>query len=175
MKFFSLIIFFCSLQVFAVPAFKNCTQDEVNSLFDHTEDAKSRVLQWQNRLDSYKDLNMIHKTKISIGKGILSCIHKKLDRIKYKCDAMNSHRLSAQTFYVLFKSVRLNYDFFYSDSDTITGVLIHEASHKCGTTDALYFKGGIRARSTVLVPWPLIGDTYQYWATDGFCLPDHDC
>ncbi len=176
MKILTVIIFLVFVgNAHAIKAFKNCSQSDINNLFDHTRVAKSKIEKWLEELDRYEDLNIIHRTKISIAKGILNCSYRKLDKIKYKCNSIDSHsKYAAMTAPIIFRKVRLSTDFFESRSDTITGLLIHEASHKCGTSDALYFRS-TKARSHPLVPWSLIGDTYQYWAENGFCLPDYDC
>jgi hypothetical protein len=162
---------------FATYGFKDCSRSNIDTLFDYTEESHKEIKDWKSELskDKYKKLSFIHRSKIKVARGVLNCIEKKLDKMTYKCNGIkSSHKNSASTLPVLGKIVKLSADFFdYSRSRSI-GIIIHEASHKCGTTDAAYFNNTI-PYSTTLVPWSLIGDTYEYWAENRFCLPDVDC
>lgn len=95
--------------------------------------------------------------------------------LKYICDPEATREFGARTFPILFKTVTLNDKYFWSTSHKRQiGVLIHEASHKCSTTDAAQFKD-TSPRNVGVIPWYWIGDTYEYWAVEGLCLPGVDC
>ncbi len=69
--------------------------------------------------------------------------------------------------------VNLNFKKLFNPLN-LSSAIIHEATHKCGTNDAAYFRTS-SPKSTRLFHWSSIADTYEYWAKNGVCIPDVDC
>lgn len=162
----------------AIYGSENCLESEVRSLADYTNQAHQQINSWRFELNrsKYKELSLFNRSKINLARNVLSCIDRHLDELVYECNAIKGDDgYEASTIPIVTRRVKLNEYFFIRNSKvTKIGLLIHEASHKCGTTDVAYFRGTV-AKSTKFVPWPLIADTYEYWAKYGFCLPDVDC
>jgi hypothetical protein len=61
--------------------------------------------------------------------------------------------------------------------DAEAGYIIHEASHKCGTTDLADFNHNKNTypQDTFFAYWSNIGSAYSYWALFGFCIPNVNC
>lgn len=53
-------------------------------------------------------------------------------------------------------------------------ILVHEATHKCGTNDADYFHYTAPSDQKGR-PWHSIASTYEYWILNGLCIPDVNC
>jgi hypothetical protein len=109
---------------------------------------------------------------------VLGCIQREmLKGLTYVCGLdLSKKRDLASTLPLIGKKVKLDKRLLAGTiPGDLTGVLLHEASHKCGTNDLTYFSLIDRPHSVIFSEWPSIADTYHYWARYGFCIPGVDC
>ena len=105
---------------------------------------------------------------------ILRCSYPKIEQFNYKCSEIDGGG-AALTMPLVGNSVQLSSDFFDHGEAWSVSTVVHEATHKCGTTDLDYFEHDDVPKDYGIVPWELIADTYSYWIEEGFCVPGDDC
>lgn len=169
-------ITFFSVIVSAGLDFENCNLNDIQILKDHTYKSKHLIIEIQNNFVEYE--RKFHKQirQMDLAHDIMDCSYKRLDHITYVC---NAHRkddsVDASTDPILGRRVRLNEKLPHYSSERISAILIHEATHKCGTTDAAYFNPSYPPRNIGIFGWPVIASTYSFWVEYGFCIPGIDC
>jgi hypothetical protein len=112
----------------------------------------------------------------SLSEKILSCAMDRLEAgFDYDCAATKN---GAETLPFIGNTILLNEFYFYYPTLFQIGVLLHEATHKCGTNDAHYLLHGeepIAPHNAWYCSWANVASTYDYWVIKGFCLPEIDC
>jgi hypothetical protein len=109
---------------------------------------------------------------------VLSCTQREmLKGLTYVCGVdLSPKRDLAETLPIVGRQIKLDKRLLAGTiPGNLTGVLIHEASHKCGTNDLAYFSHDDRPHNVMFAEWPSIADTYYYWTKYGFCIPEVDC
>ncbi|MFP5519905.1 MAG: hypothetical protein ACLGGX_08375 [Bdellovibrionia bacterium] len=116
------------------------------------------------------------KNQLELATSVLLCTQEKLRKgLVYLC-ADNLAGDVAWTLPVISRRVFLDHDKFWNTAvDYKRAVVIHEATHKCGTNDAIYYKKGTNPHNVGFVGWSTIADTYSYWAYYRLCIPGIDC
>lgn len=183
-----LLAFLWAIVLFSMPTyaraevnFYGCSQSEIHALGSLKKDAAAKIDelggQVNDRLWSWggKDLDSI--PKLLHAKKTLSCAGDALETLNIEChnqhDRCTSGYALAWINWMFDTTIHLCDSFW--DYDTRASVLIHESTHKCGTTDAAYFGKGDEPHTAGLIGWDKIASTYEYWADYGFCVPGHDC
>lgn len=124
---------------------------------------------------------LLTATKLGTAKRYLSCIDRELGSLGVKCEKAGMSRkcdkgdIYGWANWMFASRIHIcNRVYFGMTPEWRSGALMHEASHKCGSLDVAYFLGS-SPHDVVLTGWQDIADTYRYWATEGFCIPGHDC
>lgn len=118
------------------------------------------------------DLTFNQWRKISVAGNILHCARRKLGTLKFVC-ADDTGDKAAKTYPVISNKVYLSdYVFTETQPKYQEGLLLHEATHHCGTNDAAYFDGS-KPDNVGIIGWQAIADTYTYWVQHGFCIPPY--
>ena len=110
--------------------------------------------------------------KLHRSAGLLTCAIKHIGTLDYIC--ISGKRYDAETNWAFAKVIRINETFWKRDDQSRAAAILHEHSHKCGTTDATYFRNNA-PHDTEFTPWPFIADTYEYWGHIQFCIPGETC
>lgn len=118
------------------------------------------------------DISFNLRRKLHVAGNILHCARRTLGTLKYVCADSNLN-FSARTYPVISNKVYLADNYFQDTNIRQRATLIHEATHHCGTNDALYFEEGRPPSDAYLIGWQIIADTYSYWAENGFCIPGY--
>jgi hypothetical protein len=105
----------------------------------------------------------------------LICAKFRFQQLHYRCVPVGSY--NARTWPIVGNEVLLSDSNFFIQSSEIyaIGTLVHEATHKCGTTDSDYFTDDYPPRDIGFIPWEAIASTYSYWIRYGVCIPGEDC
>ncbi len=107
----------------------------------------------------------------------LACMVRKFPTLTISCRSMGVAGITlpvvGRTLYINPGSI-LN-RWAVEETNYAGAVIIHEASHKCGTTDAAYFRGEETPHWVGPIGWARIADTYEYWVKHGFCVPGRSC
>lgn len=111
----------------------------------------------------------IHQ-RLQYSLSILNCAERKIPDATYYCSDL-SRNMGAWTLpyigsLVWFDRATLR----HGGPSKIAGLVLHEATHKCGTNDGAYFEGQMTP-SRYQHNWSYVADLYEYWLTNGFCVP----
>jgi hypothetical protein len=165
-----------------------CSENNILDIKLSEDIAMKMVDDWRNELvrrnlvqaDSNSfgnDMPAQSKSEAEKAYETLSCIRERMiEGLTYVCTPSNEY--AGQTRAYVGRTVNLSSDHTLKTYPlkSIAGVLLHEASHKCGTTDAAYFRPThTKPHSTWRAGWAYIASTYDYWADEGFCIPSVDC
>ena len=116
-----------------------------------------------------------NSTQEELAAKIILCAKERLGKgFKYSCTTSDKFAASTPPLFGNTVNIAENYFFRYSERGKIAA-LIHEATHKCGTNDATYFRNGVPPQNVGLAGWASIADTYEYWANEGLCIPYKNC
>jgi hypothetical protein len=178
------VVLLFALQVVNLPfalatEYINCSQEQVTQI-QQAEGVginESEIL--LNKLKtSALDVNRVNREvsndqKLIHATSVLSCALDEVGNLNYECKG-ESQTAVAKTDWIFAKKIKIFKNFFDFSTIEQAGILIHEYTHKCGTTDAAYFWTEA-PHSTALIKWPMIADTYHYWISDKFCVPGETC
>ena len=118
------------------------------------------------------DMSWSDWRKLQVSKIILNCARGKLGVLNYVCADNLPKGFAGYTVPVVTNKVYIDTNFFSYDSSPLReSLLVHEATHHCGTSDAVYLSPGEAPRDSDYVGWQVIADTYSYWIEHGFCMP----
>ncbi len=162
--------------------FNSCSRNEIHTLITDQEKAILFINEW---LNNYLTQNIIKKLdsktlgaygNFSTAIHILRCTKNVIEKgLTYQCNA-NIEIALARTYPIFGNVIELNSTFFNEEGNHRAGMIIHEATHKCGTTDlGAFYNKSTPPKGNYLVNWPKIADSYEYWAEFGFCYPEIDC
>lgn len=172
----AIIAFFSSTVGHAENKFSDCKEWQIADLKSGIVRAKKFTEFWQSKFKENLSIqnSVFHYLK---AQKVVTCAEGKLDSLKFTCEYHKEENWDAETFPVLGKGVTINTASFFRNSENrIAGMIIHEATHKCGTTDKEYFNTPTDyPKDSGLISWAMIADTYEYWAQFGFCDPETEC
>lgn len=176
MKFLSILILFSSISTFAqVELCRNDRAEYLRRLEIHS----SKVLNtWQKMLvQKYQATPGLdqNRTQKDLALDIVLCTKDQLEKgLIYHC--VSDPKRGGWTLPVVGRRVYLSEENFWPARFSYQqAVIIHEATHKCGTNDASYFKPSESPHNVGIFGWSTIADTYSYWSEYGLCLPGIDC
>ncbi len=182
MKILTIIALAMSFNVLAKISFKNCSKDDEQIIQSVHKDAMKSfdevIEQIDERVDNWDhSLSKKVRKKVLKAKYILKCAKKRAPKFKYKCNEEPGLPFIMRVLPVVGNTVEVaTYGLEWQSYNFLRGAVVHEATHKCGTTDAAYFyQNNEIPRSTLFVEWHNIASTYDYWTMFGFCIPGHDC
>lgn len=118
-----------------------------------------------------RDISLNLRRKLHVAGNVLHCARRKLATLRWVCGHIDGDFV-AKTWPIISRDVYLADSFFTDTRERQIATFIHEASHQCGTNDALYFNGD-QPRDAGWRGWQSIADTYGYWAEHGFCIPGY--
>ncbi len=126
----------------------------------------------RERLDR-NDMSWSDWRKLHVAGNILHCARRKLATLNFVCADNLPRGLTGYTIPVVTNKVYIDTSFFGPDHLPAgkQALFVHEATHHCGTNDALYLEIGEAPRDGRWVGWQVIADTYTYWVESKFCLP----
>ncbi len=109
----------------------------------------------------------------------LECISRRVPKLAYICkDKKFCGRGSASVFFPKLRTVNLCPKIYgdkkYPSYKNRAAVIVHEASHTCGTLDCEYGRHPRKGDFGVFGS-SANADNFEYWAKKGFCLPGFDC
>ncbi len=159
---------------------KNCSDDQARELqeaYNNTEKVEMRLLSEMDEvIRTREDLPNRSIKQVKKARLILKCAQKKLKKLYFQCKSDPDDLALFRTLPLIGKKVTFNTETRYLTTSVLTAAMIHEATHKCGTTDADYFIQNNKApASTFWSEWPEIAGSYEYWIFRGFCIPEVDC
>ena len=120
--------------------------------------------------DSEPILNQLHNSKI-----ILECAQQRSKSLYYQCVSDPNVQYYMRTMPMIGSKVKVASVYLRSGNYQISSAAIHEATHKCGTTDADYFSTNNKPHDIWFSIWSQTASTYDYWADEGFCIPEENC
>lgn len=173
-----IILTFLCCSALASAQVELCDSNRSNFLRQHEKSAARDLTVWVDQLttryQAQADLKENRK-QIDLALDIVLCAKRKLNKgLIYHC--VSDPKRGGWTLPVIGRRVYLSEENFWRYSANYQkAVLIHEATHKCGTNDALYLKPNEKPRNSGFVGWSTIADTYLYWSLRGVCHPDFDC
>lgn len=139
----------------------------------HAAVAIDQVMRSVNENLSRSDLGFNRRRKLNVAAGVLRCARGKLATLVFVCGENLERTAYTVPFFSKYVYIRANE--FFSSSEMFprsnVALFVHEATHHCGTTDAVYLNVGEKPRDSSLIGWQMIADTYQYWVESGFYLP----
>lgn len=139
----------------------------------HAAVAIDQVMVSVNNSLARNDLGFNRRRKLNVAASVLRCARGKLATLTFICGE-NLER-TAYTVPLFSKYVYIRADEFFRGNEMFprsnVALFVHEATHHCGTTDALYLNPGEKPRDGSIIGWQMIADTYQYWVESGFYLP----
>lgn len=159
--------------------FKDCSISRINRILDMSEEsileANLLLSKIENRISENRYKKKTQR-RLKRAAKVVKCALRKLPKTKYKCSKKSKPGKVASTLPVVGKTVAL-YDGFWNSSYSYkVSTLIHEATHKCATSDGNYnYQQGGKPSSSPLFGWQNIASTYDYWIMKGFCVPGDDC
>ena len=170
-----LILLVSAFEAFAQDE-RACTQTERQVI--RTTKYRAAVLvdqlktQLRERLNR-NDMSWSDWRKLHISGNILHCARKKLGTLNFVCADNLPHDHVGYTIPIVTNKVYIDSSFFRMNHlpKSKEALLIHEATHHCGTNDALYLNISEPPRDARYIGWQVIADTYTYWAENHFCLP----
>lgn len=158
--------------------FKNCSDLDIQTLNSILSQIPPIAAGFKKNLKNYSGQARNRSSSSALkAHGILQCVERVLGRggFTFECNADIGDNM-AWTLPLIGKTIKLDTGFFLRGEHYATGVLLHEYTHKCGTSDAAYFfYESTPPRSSRLSSWPMIADTYRYWHEHGFCIPEVNC
>ncbi|MCS6837416.1 MAG: hypothetical protein NZ480_01095 [Bdellovibrionaceae bacterium] len=132
---------------------------------------------------------VIIKTNEELAIELLQCVQRKLKKgFRYWCEDESQSDQIPSSIMFLKQFVSPNHlaltlpwgrdhyflkHFFTLPWQHQLAIVIHEATHKCGTFDYLYWRYNQPVSSQGWVSWVYIAQTYESWALTGFCHPDY--
>jgi len=159
-----------------------CQEPLISQIRQLELESVSEIQDWIIQLKSYysssdsSTLNFDNSQKSSEQMAIdmLECTSRVLKRgLRYQCHYQEWW--NGNTFPILGRLVKLSYVFPILSPGSQRGILIHEATHKCGSNDLERFnERNEPPRTTWKSHWAYVASTYEYWAKFGFCHPDHE-
>ncbi len=177
-----------------IPKTINCTEHESNLLInvhiegqDGMEGLISRLTTEINLreeppfftdfLDSEDEELSLTLAALIDSRNILLCAKRKLKSIYYKCVPYIKNRFIMQTMPLLGNEVKVSSKLMHKAGNlSLAATIIHEATHKCGTSDGAYFYQDKKKPANLwFAGWSYIASTYDYWFMKGFCIPGEDC
>ncbi len=173
-----LSFFITSTQIYS----KQCTTDQLEQMkpvevdaIKMTKKLKTEIQEaLQTKIHNQKKIPPRELEKLSRAKGVIDCAESYIGKIPYSC-IETRRNVVAQAYWIFAKRIFLTQYFWNMSSKQMAAILLHELSHKCGTTDAMYFiQSGTTPKDTMFIFWYAIASTYDYWALNGFCMPG-DC
>lgn len=102
---------------------------------------------------------------------VLQCSRRVLEKgLTYYCGKLKKD--VAMTYPVFGQIVYIDIERFHNRSiDVRQAIILHEATHKCGTSDASYFDIDKPPKNGRFFGWSSVASTYNYWMYRGFCIP----
>lgn len=158
---------------------KNCTEKEGRQIEAALKKDTELIQQWLSALKSFapsSEDEFAHvKKPEEYAYGVLQCAQSTIQsKLVFECNAAPPGR-EAWTLPLIGKTIKLGPAFFDVPELYADGVILHEITHKCGTTDSAYFSKANRPKDTAFASWAMIADTYNYWVQYGFCIPGTNC
>lgn len=188
--------------------FQQCDQFRINALESSAKYLSKSLTRLQSEVENYptKDLTIKEKKFLKKVSKKLSCVQKKIsESLTFKCvDGKICETVTMYVQRILLVPNSLQKDvihacdgsYFYSGVE-ISGVILHEATHLCGTNDLEYLldleeynsepqlsynykikrkDDGLYLKKRILsVNGSQNADSYRYWYHNGFCMPGRDC
>lgn len=188
--------------------FNQCDSYRINQLDRSAKLLSSTIDRLQTQVNSYNNTEL-KKSEMIFLKQVtktLSCVKKKItQKLTFKCQqnkicdraAMYVKRILLVPHALQKNTIHVCDGAFDYRNYKLAGVILHEASHLCGTNDLEYLleleeynsepqlnynykikrkDDGIYLKQRIL---PVRGaknaDSYRYWYHYGFCLPGRDC
>lgn len=166
---------------FLIPAFAQvelCSSDRAQYLRNLEVQSAKVLNHWQQTLvQKYQATPGLeqNRTQKDLALDIVLCTKEKLERgLIYHC--VSDPKRGGWTLPVVGRRVYLSEENFWPERISYQkAVIIHEATHKCGTNDAAYFKSTESPHNVGIFGWSTIADTYSFWSQRGICLPGIDC
>ncbi len=176
--------------------FINCSENNMTELTFYKTKAEQMLNEWNEKIIKAEKAGLIEFEKkkkrnkdgnyyyLNIStfepvKKILSCIAEELKELKLDCSSTSKRCLKgdkAHTFPLINSPIYICDTYFKIGDRYKTGTLIHEVSHKCGTNDYKYFNSKDNPpKGNWITSWYEIADTYEYWGSYGFCIPEKTC
>lgn len=188
--------------------YSNCKDYQEDKLKDSFKDLKSKLNNLITQADNYPIYELTRREKRFLRKSrdILHCVEKKMNlNIEFKCMSDDEQKCNNARMYVvsplfLKKILRKNRihvcsSAIFNSKEEIGGLILHEATHLCGTEDLDYLlelatvnqdpllvykdKIDYEKVTTQKRVFPKLGfrnaDSYRYWYYEGFCIPGRDC
>jgi len=177
MKYFlTAFLMFASISSFA--QVELCSSDRADYLRDLEIHSAKDLDVWQKTLiQKYQATPGLeqNRTQKDLALDIVLCTKDKLQRgLVYHC--VSDPKRGGWTLPVVGRRVYLSEENFWPARISYQkAVIIYEATHKCGTNDAAYFKPSESPHNVGVFGWSTIADTYSYWSEQGLCLPGIDC
>ncbi|MEI8347606.1 MAG: hypothetical protein WCG27_09060 [Pseudomonadota bacterium] len=159
--------------------FKECSGEEIVILNSRQVESMAKIHELISQVDiqiaSHPDLSAKRQKSLKKAQEILRCSLEHLPKLGYTCDGLSRHCRTSEAWinWRFARYINLCPDFWKLSPERMVSDLVHEATHKCGTTDACYF-----GASPDSIPhnckgfaYQHIGSTYQYWALFGIKAP----
>lgn len=126
--------------------------------------------------DRYR-MSKYNYKKFVKAKYILKCARGKIDKLTFNCSNSIAENKFMTVLPIVGTEVQVNqYELSKASNFYVGAMILHEATHKCGTTDAAtFYQNRVKPHSTWFSEWHNIASTYDYWALVKFCLPEVDC
>jgi len=175
--------------------FEKCSPEQTESLLALEKQAALKIVEIKSDLlvrasqisDRSKKSQKLILGWVKNANEVLDCVATKLGTTTYICGDEKGLVCSrayaglspAGLPFFLARKVEFCGDHFWELNNTERlSTLVHELSHKCGTTDNLSFRRfgeGNPPYNGSLSDWPQIADSYGYFVREGVCLPYVDC
>lgn len=158
--------------------FSKCEHWQKNTLLEAYETSVRRV---DNMIAEVKSLDMRSvdkKTKSKMDKALskLECIKRKLPNSHYKCSSKHNDSAIARTIPILGNGVKIFMGYYDQRPMFRASTLSHEASHKCNTSDRVYYyHKNINPSDDADSKWYGVAGFYDWWFMRGVCIPGYTC
>ncbi len=176
MKILFFILTFMSLTAFGKPAEKFCQAGQAKQILQAKKQAvveADKLIRNMDKVLARTDMTWLQKRKFFISKSILKCAKYKLGTLNFVCGDIEGE-YTGWTNPFLSNKVFIEDDFFTPVNPKFKeALLLHEATHHCGTNDASYFDISKRPDDVGVIGWQIVADTYTYWVMHGFCYPGY--
>jgi hypothetical protein len=166
--------------------FKKCTPQQVSGIEFFLKSSEKKLDAVIGRAEARVSDNKLSKKqmrKLNTTIRKMKKINKKLSNlnITFICQSETKgcrNLVTAHTWFWQSSSIYLCSKFFEGRSDINNyqeGTIIHEIAHNYQALDAEDFSKTSPPRDGKIVPWEQNAETYDYWITNKFCVPEVDC
>jgi hypothetical protein len=159
---------------------KHCTPSEQATLVGDFKKARTQISALESTVEESLKKSHSKRTTKRLKKALkkIGKVEKRLKgTIKVSCrdeKGICKTRTGAHTFPLIGRGFKVCRSWFDMGADDRAAVIIHELMHKTGCSDKQYWDKSSNP-PTDSYRWHNIASTYDYWITEGFCVPGEDC